>query len=74
MDEDMMVTYDGFPKGNFHLLVVPRETVSACRFVNCHFFLIADWVDAPLKACRYVYVGEYHEYRCNVLIHGRRAA
>ncbi|CAN0352940.1 unnamed protein product [Ectocarpus sp. 6 AP-2014] len=26
MDEDMMVTYDGFPKGKFHLLVVPRET------------------------------------------------
>ncbi|CAM9629150.1 unnamed protein product [Ectocarpus fasciculatus] len=26
MDEDIMVTYDGFPKGNFHLLVVPRET------------------------------------------------
>ncbi|CAB1116419.1 unnamed protein product [Ectocarpus sp. CCAP 1310/34] len=26
MDENMMVTYDGFPKGKFHLLVVPRET------------------------------------------------
>ncbi|CAN0475676.1 unnamed protein product [Ectocarpus sp. 12 AP-2014] len=26
MDEDMIVAYDGFPKGKFHLLVVPRET------------------------------------------------
>ncbi|CAM9226282.1 unnamed protein product [Ectocarpus sp. 8 AP-2014] len=29
MDTDIMVVYDGFPKGTFHLLVVPRETVSA---------------------------------------------